>query len=505
MKKPLILIIMDGFGLAPEAASNAVFLAKTPELDRLFASYPHTELAASGEAVGLPDGQIGNSEVGHTSIGSGRIVYQELPRITKSIFNGDFFENEALLGAVANCKKHGSALHLFGLLSDGGVHSHKNHAFALLELAKRAGLQRVYMHCFLDGRDVPPKSGLEFVAEAVRQCERTGAKIATVMGRYYAMDRDMQWNRVKLAYDAITEGAGEFDPSPVAAVQKSYDAGITDEFMLPVVTEKDARLRENDSVIFYNFRPDRARELTRALVDPDFTGFERQRGFFPLTYVCMTEYDVAMPNVSVAFSPKSLHGTFGEYISAHGLTQLRISETTKYAHVTFFFNGGEETVFPGEARVLIPTPDVATFDLNPEMSAFEVCSEVCSHIRLGVYDVVILNYANCDMVGHTGILPAAIKAVEAVDTCVGETVRAAIEMGGAAIVTADHGNADCMLGDDGITPLTAHSLSPVPFIIAGIGNVKLKPGRLCDIAPTMLDIMGLEKTPEMTGESLIIK
>ena len=504
MKKPLVLIIMDGFGLAPDSDSNAVFLANTPELDKLVTAYPHTSLSASGEAVGLPDGQIGNSEVGHTNIGAGRVVYQELPRITKSIADGDFFENKALLAACENCKKHNSALHLFGLMSDGGVHSHKDHAFALLELAKREGVERVYMHCFLDGRDVPPKSGLDFVAEAMRQCEKTGAKIATVMGRYYAMDRDTKWERVKLAYDAIVEGKGEYNPDPVDAVQNSYANGVTDEFMLPVITANSAVLCTNDSVIFYNFRPDRARELTRALVDPDFSGFERQRGLFPLEYVCMTEYDAIMPNVSVAFKPKELHGIFGEYIAARGLTQLRISETTKYAHVTFFFNGGEDTVFTGEDRVLIPTPDVATFDLKPEMSAFEVCNEVCARIRSGAYDAVILNYANCDMVGHTGILPAAIKAVEAVDSCVGRTVQAALEMGGAAIITADHGNAECMLDDDGVTPLTAHTLNPVPFIIAGIGNAELKPGKLCDIAPTMLDIMGLKKPPEMTGESLII-
>ena len=505
MKKTLVLIIMDGFGLAASSPSNAVHLAPTPELDRLFASYPHTSLTASGESVGLPGGQIGNSEVGHTNIGAGRVVYQDLPRITKSITDGDFFENKALLDAIENCKKHGSALHLFGLMSDGGVHSHMDHAFALLELAKREGLRRVYMHCFLDGRDVPPESGLSFVAEAVRQCEITGAKIATVAGRYYAMDRDTRWERVKLAYDAIVEGAGEFNHDPVAAIKKSYENGITDEFMLPVVTEKGAELRENDSVIFYNFRPDRARELTRALVDPDFTGFERRRGFFPLTYVCMTQYDAAMPSVLVAFPPKELHGIFGEYMSALDLTQLRISETTKYAHVTFFFNGGEETVFPGEDRVLIPTPDVATFDLKPEMSAFVVCDEVCKRIRSGAYDVVILNYANCDMVGHTGILSAAIKAVEAVDTCVGRTVQATLDIGGTAIITADHGNAECMLDDDGVTPLTAHTLSPVPFIIAGIGDAKLESGRLCDIAPTMLDIMGLKKPPEMTGKSLLVK
>ena len=505
MKKPIVLIIMDGFGLAPPSDSNAVYLAKTPELDKLFAEYPHTVLSASGEDVGLPDGQIGNSEVGHTNIGAGRVVYQDLPRITKSIRNGGFFTNGALLETVANCKLHGSALHLFGLMSDGGVHSHKNHAFALLELAKKYELPRVYLHCFLDGRDVLPTTGTEFVAEAAEQCEKYGAKIATVMGRYYAMDRDGQWPRLKLAYDAITEGAGEINPDPVDAVQKSYDNGITDEFMKPIIVTQGAELRANDSVVFFNFRPDRARELTRALVDPDFTGFERPRGLFPLKFVCMTEYDAKMPNVEVAFPPKGLRGIFGEYISLLGKTQLRISETTKYAHVTFFFNGGEEKVFDGEDRFLFPTPDVATFDLKPEMSAFEVCAEVCARICTGIYDVIILNYANCDMVGHTGILPAAIKAVEAVDKCVGETVRAALDMGGVAIVTADHGNAEQMLDDDGMTPLTAHTLNPVPFIIAGIGDAQLKPGRLCDITPTMLDIMGLKNTPEMTGQSLIIR
>jgi 2,3-bisphosphoglycerate-independent phosphoglycerate mutase len=504
LKVPFVLIIMDGFGLAPPSPSNAISAARTPVLDGLFASYPHTELSASGEDVGLPPGQMGNSEVGHTNIGAGRVVFQDLPRITKSISDGDFFINPAFAAAADNCLRHGSALHIMGLLSDGGVHSHSAHAWALLELAERRGLRRVYLHCFLDGRDTPPRSGLGFVREAEARCRETGAVIATVMGRYYAMDRDAQWQRVRLAYDTLTLGEGEYEPDPARAVEKSYENGVTDEFMRPVVTARGACVSENDSVIFFNFRPDRARELTRALADPDFEGFPRQKGFLPLTLVCATEYDAAMPNVLTAFPPKSLRGILGERVSGLGMTQLRIAETTKYAHVTFFFNGGEETVFPGEDRVLIPTPDVATFDLKPEMSAFEVCGEAVRRIRSGKYDVVILNYANCDMVGHTGVPDATVKAVETVDTCVGRTLEAVRELGGIAAVTADHGNADKMLSDDGETPFTAHTTNPVPFILIG-ADAALRPGgRLADIAPTMLHLMGIEKPAEMTGESLIL-
>jgi 2,3-bisphosphoglycerate-independent phosphoglycerate mutase len=503
-KSPFVLIIMDGYGLAKPSDSNCMSLAKQPVLDALFRECPNTTLSASGMDVGLPEGQMGNSEVGHTNIGAGRVVFQDLPRITKSILDGDFYENPAFLAAIQNCKKHQSALHLMGLMSDGGVHSHNTHVWALLELARRHEIQDVYLHCFLDGRDVPPESGKQFVAEAAEHCKATGAKIATVMGRYYGMDRDTQWTRVEKAYAAMVYGEGVVASDPVEAVAESYAAGVTDEFMIPVVCQKDAGIAPYDSVIFFNYRPDRAREITRSFVDPEFSSFKRRNGFFPLTYVCTTEYDASMPNVLVAYPPKGLTNIFGEYISRLGLSQLRIAETTKYAHVTFFFNGGEETVFPNEDRALVPTPDVATFDLKPEMSAFEVCDEVVKRIHSNQYDVIILNYANCDMVGHTGIIPAAVKAVETVDTVVGRTIQAVREEGGMAIVTADHGNADKMLDDDGVTPFTAHTLNPVPFILVG-AQAKLRSGRLADICPTILDLLGLAKPEEMTGESLIVR
>ena len=414
MKKPLALIILDGFGNNPSDYGNAIHAAKTPNLDKLFETCPHTLIGASGMDVGLPDGQMGNSEVGHTNIGAGRVVYQELTRITKSISDGDFFQNEALCGAVENCKKNGSALHLMGLLSDGGVHSHNKHLYGLLELAKRAGLEKVYVHCFMDGRDVPPSSGKEYVEELMAKMKEIGVgKIASVMGRYYAMDRDNRWERVEKAYAAMVYGEGETAECPVCAMEKSYAADVTDEFVVPVVCDKDGCIRENDSVIFFNFRPDRAREITRTLVDPDFAGFERRNGFFPLYFVCMTQYDAAMPNVHVAFKPQSLANTFGQYISDHGLTQLRIAETEKYAHVTFFFNGGVEAPCKNEDRALIASPKVATYDLKPEMSAYEVTDELLARLDSGKYDVVILNFANCDMVGHTGVFEAAVSAVEA--------------------------------------------------------------------------------------------
>jgi len=496
LKAPLCLIILDGYGLAPASSSNAISLADTPVLDGLFASYPHTALSASGLDVGLPDGQIGNSEVGHTNIGAGRVVYQDLPRITKSIEDGEFFENAAFLGAMENCKTHNSALHVMGLMSDGGVHSHMSHAFALLQMAQSHGLERVYLHCFLDGRDVVPPSRIDFVREAVEQCAKYGAKVATVMGRYYAMDRDGHFERVALAVDALTNGDAntDFNAAPVDAVRRSYDAGVTDEFMLPVVCERGAEIHEGDSVIFFNFRSDRARELTREFVDSDFP---------PVHFVCMTEYDATMPNVSVAYPPKELKNTLGEFVSTLGMTQLRIAETTKYAHVTFFFNGGEETVFAGEERALIPTADVDTFDMQPEMSAAGIADEVSERIASGEYDVIILNFANCDMVGHTGITDATIKAVEAVDAAVGITLGAVRKAGGVAIVTADHGNAEKMVDADGTSPHTAHTTNLVPFILIGAAAQLRDGGRLCDIAPTMLDIMGLEKPEEMTGESLL--
>lgn len=505
MKKPLILIIMDGFGLRDSDMGNAIHAANHPNLTRLFHDYPTTQLGASGMDVGLPDGQMGNSEVGHTNIGAGRVVYQELTRITKSIQDGPFFDNEAFLGAVENCKKNDSALHLFGLLSDGGVHSHIEHIFGLLDLAKKNGLTKVFVHCFMDGRDVPPTSGIDFVKQLQAKLDEIGiGKIATINGRYYAMDRDNRFERLVKAYSAMVYGEGEYFDDPVAAVQASYDAEVTDEFIVPVVTAKDGQIKANDSIIFANFRPDRAREITRTFVDPEFTGFERKNGFFPVYFVCMTQYDATMPNVHVAFKPQQLVNTFGEYIADNGLTQLRIAETEKYAHVTFFFNGGVEAPYKNESRDLIASPKVATYDMQPEMSAYKVCDKVVEEIKSGKFDVIILNYANCDMVGHTGVFDAAVEAVQAVDTCVGKTVDAILEMGGVAMITADHGNADQMLEDDGVSPFTAHSCNPVPFCVVGYPDCKkLNPGRLADIAPTMLQVLGLEKPAEMDGESLM--
>ena len=506
MKKPLALIILDGFGNNPSDYGNAIHAAKTPNLDKLFETCPHTLIGASGMDVGLPDGQMGNSEVGHTNIGAGRVVYQELTRITKSISDGDFFQNEALCGAVENCKKNGSALHLMGLLSDGGVHSHNKHLYGLLELAKRAGLEKVYVHCFMDGRDVPPSSGKEYVEELMAKMKEIGVgKIASVMGRYYAMDRDNRWERVEKAYAAMVYGEGETAECPVCAMEKSYAADVTDEFVVPVVCDKDGCIRENDSVIFFNFRPARVREITRTLVDPDFAGFERRNGFFPLYFVCMTQYDAAMPNVHVAFKPQSLANTFGQYISDHGLTQLRIAETEKYAHVTFFFNGGVEAPCKNEDRALIASPKVATYDLKPEMSAYEVTDELLTRLDSGKYDVVILNFANCDMVGHTGVFEAAVSAVEAVDTCLGKVVDKILSMGGRALITADHGNADQMYEPDG-SPFTAHTTNPVPLLLVGDGTHTLKEGgRLADLAPTMLEMLGLPQPAEMDGKSLLTK
>ena len=502
-KTPTTLIIMDGFGLCSEEKGNAIRNARTPFLDKVFSTCPGCQLSASGLDVGLPEGQMGNSEVGHTNIGAGRVVFQDLPRITKAVQDGTFFENEAYCEAMDDCKERGTALHLMGLLSDGGVHSHITHVFALLEMAKRRGVSKVYVHCFLDGRDVPPSSGKGYVAQLVEKCKEIGiGQIATVMGRFYAMDRDKRWERLQRAYDAIANGEAPFEADPVEAVQKSYDAGVTDEFVEPVVCTEKATVNEGDSVIFFNFRPDRAREITRCFVDPAFTDVERKKGYYPVTYVCTTEYDATMPNVSVAFPHKELHNIFGEYISQLGLTQLRIAETEKYAHVTFFFNGGAEQVFPGEDRVLIPSPKVATYDLKPDMSAHEVADEAVKRIESGNYDVIILNFANCDMVGHTGVYEAARLAVETVDECVGQVVEATSKMGGISLITADHGNADRMLESDGTTPYTAHTTNPVPFYIVG-ADVKLRNGKLADIAPTMLDLMGLEKPAEMDGTTLI--
>ena len=492
-KAPTTLIIMDGFGLTDPGPGNAVSLAQTPQLDRLFAEYAHTTLSASGLDVGLPAGQMGNSEVGHTNIGGGRVVFQDLPRISRAIDDGSFFENAAYNKAMDDCLEKGSSLHLYGLLSDGGVHSHIQHLYALLQMAKNKGLTRVYVHAFLDGRDVSPTSGRDFVSACRDKCQALGVgRIATVMGRYYAMDRDNRWERVQLAYDAMVYGEGIQNPDPVDAVAQSYVAGVTDEFMEPVVCDPDGTISDIDSIIFFNFRPDRAREIT---------GFQRE--FFPTTYVCNTEYDASMPNVLVAWPRIPVKNGLGEYLSAMGMTQLRIAETEKYAHVTFFFNGGVEKQYPGEDRVLVPSPKVATYDLQPEMSAYEVCDKCIERINSGAYDVIILNFANCDMVGHTGVLQAAVKAVETVDTCVGRVVEATLKMGGIAMVTADHGNAEVMLQPDG-SPMTAHTTNLVPFILCGAGN-ELRPGRLADIAPTILDVMGLATPQEMDGKTLIVK
>lgn len=505
MKKPVILMILDGFGVGLEAEKrgDAIKAAKKPNIDKLFAENPVTKIGASGLDVGLPDGQMGNSEVGHTNIGAGRIVYQELTRITKSIEDGEFFENEALLKAVDNAAQEGKALHIMGLLSNGGVHSHNTHMYAIVELAKKKGVKNVYVHAFLDGRDVPPTSGKDFVEECANKLKEIGlGKIATVMGRYYAMDRDNRWDRVEKAYSAMVYGKGNKACCPVKAVEESYANDVTDEFVVPTVCEENATVKPGDSIVFFNFRPDRAREITRTFVDPEFKGFERKNGFFPLTYVCMTQYDASMPNVEVAFKPQSLKNTIGEYISNKGMTQLRIAETEKYAHVTFFFNGGVEQPYEGEDRILVKSPAVATYDLQPEMSAYEVTDKLVAAIKTGKYDMIILNYANCDMVGHTGVFEAAVKAVEAVDECVGKVVTAIREMDGVALITADHGNADKMIDTDG-SPFTAHTTNLVPFCVVGYPCELREGGRLADIAPTMLKIMGLPQPAEMTGESII--
>ncbi len=509
MKKPVLLCIMDGFGRNDDNYGNAIDAAATPNLDKIMSENPMTFIGASGMDVGLPDGQMGNSEVGHTNIGAGRVVYQELTRITKSIKDGDFFENEALKGAMENCLKNDSALHLMGLMSDGGVHSHNTHMYAIVEMAKKMSVKEVFIHCFLDGRDVPPASGADFVQETCDKLKEIGlGKVATVMGRYYAMDRDNRWDRVGKAYAAMVYGEGVKAECPVAAIKESYETvdadgkNLTDEFVLPTVCAENATIKANDSVVFFNFRPDRAREITRTFVDEAFDGFERKNGFFPLYYVCITQYDATMPNVHVAFKPQTLENTFGEYLAKMGKTQLRIAETEKYAHVTFFFNGGVEKQYEGEDRILVASPKVATYDLQPEMSAYEVTEKVTEAIRTGKYDAIILNFANCDMVGHTGIFDAAKAAVEAVDTCVGKVYDAVKEMDGVMLITADHGNADKMYEADG-SPFTAHTTNPVPFVVCGYDCELREGGKLCDIAPTMLKIMNLEQPAEMSGESIV--
>ncbi len=503
-KSPIALIIMDGYGITSVADGNAIFEAKTPYLDSYFKNYPNSELSASGLSVGLPDGQMGNSEVGHTNIGAGRIVYQMLVKITKDIEDGVFFENKAIRDAMEKAKANNKALHLMGLLSDGGVHSHIKHLIGLIKMADKMGLEKVYVHTFHDGRDVAPTSGVDYMQELCDAMAEIGTgKVATLSGRYYAMDRDNAWDRVEKAYNAMVMGEGVMESDPVEAIHNSYAKDVTDEFILPTVIDKEGTIDDGDSVIMFNFRPDRARQITRTFVDPMFDGFVRKKGFMNLNFVCMAQYDAQMPNVTVAYPPEELKMTFGEYISELGLTQLRIAETQKYAHVTFFFNGGEERQFEGEDRILIKSPDVATFDMKPEMSAPEVCDAVIKAIDEDKYDVIILNYANCDMVGHTGIMEAAVEAVEAVDTCVGKMVEKLLEKGGKAIITADHGNADCLIDPETKDVFTAHTTNPVPMIVIGEGDVKVRDGKLCDLCPTMLDMMGLDKPEEMTGESLI--
>ena len=510
-KKPTVLMILDGYGLNDRVEGNAIKQANTPVMDKLMAEYPYVKGLASGMAVGLPEGQMGNSEVGHLNMGAGRIVYQELTRITKEIQDGDFFKNEALLHAVKNAKENGSALHLFGLLSDGGVHSHITHLFGLLELSKQEGLEKVYVHCFLDGRDTPPQSGKGYVQELTDKLAELGVgKIATVMGRYYAMDRDNRWDRVERAYNAITKGLGVSAESGVAAVQNSYNNGKNDEFVEPAVVMENgkpvATVQDGDSVIFFNFRPDRAREITRAFCCDDFDGFAREKRI-QTTYVCFTDYDETIPNKEVAFHKVAITNTFGEFLAAHGLKQARIAETEKYAHVTFFFNGGVEEPNEGEDRILVKSPKVATYDLKPEMSAPEVCEKLVGAIKSQKYDVIIINFANPDMVGHTGVQKAAIQAIEVVDGCVGKAVDAIKEVNGQLFICADHGNAEQLIDYETGAPFTAHTTNPVPFILvnADPSYTLREGGCLADIAPTLIELMGMEQPKEMTGKSLLIK
>ena len=501
-KTPTTLIIMDGFGLSNDTVGNAVRAANTPVLDGLFAEYAHTTLQASGLDVGLPAGQMGNSEVGHTNIGGGRVVFQDLPRITRSIEDGTFFENPAYNKAMDDCIEKGSALHLYGLHSTGGVHSTLDHLYALLKMAHIKGLKRVYIHAFLDGRDTPPTSGRDFVAKTMEKCRELGVgKIATVMGRYYAMDRDKRWDRLENAYDALVYGEGVQDPDPIHAIEESYKNGVTDEFVEPIVCDKDGMISDNDSVIFFNYRPDRAREITRAITDPAFAGFERKK-WPSVHFVCLTEYDPDIP-AAVAFPKEFPENVLADVLADAGLTQYHIAETEKYAHVTFFLNGGREAEKAGESRRLIASPKVATYDLQPEMSAPEVTDKVLNAINSDKYDMIILNFANADMVGHTGIMNAAVKAIETLDLCVPKIVDAILAKDGQILLTADHGNADVMTDKEG-NPVTAHSLNDVPLVHIANHPVKLKDGgRLCAIAPTMLKLMNLDIPEEMTGKSLV--
>jgi len=511
-KKPTVLLVLDGYGLNDRKEGNAIAQAKTPVMDRLMNEYPFVKGNASGMAVGLPEGQMGNSEVGHINIGAGRIVYQELTRITKEIQDGTFFENPALMAAVDNCRKNNSDLHLYGLLSDGGVHSHNTHLYGLLELAKRNGIKNVYVHAFLDGRDTPPASGKGYIEELLEQMRIIGVgKIATVMGRYYAMDRDNRWDRIEKAYRAMVYGEGITAENPVVAVQDSYDKEIYDEFVIPTVILEDgkpvATIKENDSIIFYNFRPDRAREITRTFCEDDFTAFDRGKKRMNITYVCFSEYDITIPNKLVAFHKISIDNTFGQFLAQHKMTQLRIAETEKYAHVTFFFNAGIEVPNEGEDRILINSPKVATYDLKPEMSVYEVTDRLVEAIKSGKYDVIVANFANPDMVGHTGILEAAIKAIEAVDECVGRVVDALLSVDGMMFICADHGNAEQLIDYNTNEPFTAHTTNPVPFILVNYDKdyTLAEGGCLADIVPTLIEMMGMEKPKEMTGKSLLIK
>jgi len=508
-KRPLVLMILDGWGIDERAEGNAILNARTPNFDRFMRQYPNTMLGASGLDVGLPEGQMGNSEVGHLNLGAGRIVYQEFTRISQDIKTGKFFENEKLLEAVRRARDAGKALHLMGLLSDGGVHSHIEHLIALLELCRREGMERVYVHAFLDGRDVPPANAAIYIERLEGELARLGfGKIATIAGRYYAMDRDRRWERTKKAYDAIVLGEGLTAKSAMEALEEAYKRGETDEFVVPTVVldasgKPVTTVEEGDSIIFFNFRPDRARQLTYAFCQEDFQGFERKKGFFPVHYVCMTQYDAKLENVHIAYEPLSMKNIFAEVVSGLGLKQLRIAETEKYAHVTFFFNGGVEKPYPGEDRILIPSPKVATYDLKPEMSAYEVTDTVLKKLEEDLYDVIIMNYANPDMVGHTGVYEAAVKAIEAVDECMGRVVDAVIKKNGTVLVTADHGNAEKMIDYETGEPHTAHTTNPVPFILISDRKYKLRPGKLADVAPTMLKLLGIEKPEEMTGQPLI--
>ena len=508
-KKPTVLMILDGYGLNERKEANAVALANTPVMDRLMKEYPFVKGYASGLAVGLPDGQMGNSEVGHLNMGAGRIVYQELTSITKEIEDGDFFKNEALLAAMKNARDNDSSIHFMGLLSDGGVHSHNTHLYGLLEMAKREGLSKVYVHCFLDGRDTPPASGKGYIEELEAKMKEIGVgEIGVVSGRYYAMDRDNRWDRVELAYRALTKGEGVKGTNAAEAVQASYDNEKTDEFVMPTVIEKDGKpvttIKENDSVVFFNFRPDRAREITRAFCTDDFQGFERGDRM-KLTYVCFTDYDDTIPNKLVAFHKVQLHNTFGEYLAAHHMTQARIAETEKYAHVTFFFNGGVEEPNEGEERILVKSPKVPTYDMQPEMSAPEVCDRLVEAIRSDKYDVIIINFANPDMVGHTGVIEAAVKAVETIDHCVDRVVEAIKDVNGQLFICADHGNCEQMVDYETGEPFTAHTTNPVPFILVNADpKYRLREnGCLADIIPTLIELMGMEQPAEMTGKSLL--